>query len=605
MPLRALHQLYERLEQEPGYGIAPPGRSYQRITFVVVIDPDGRLVDIQDARLPGERGPEARHVAVLGVTKAPGSGLNPCFLWDAPGYLLGWDARSERAERSLKTFAAFRDRHLEVEPLVDEPAFSAVCRFLERWDPSRANEFPVLEELASGFGVFQIRGETAFVHDHPDIQAWWDRRTRTDPERMRAWWHEGEPAGRRGQSGQSGQCLITGRLATIARTHDKIKNVAGSQSSGATIAGFNDPAYWSYGLEQSFNAPVSVEAARRYTAALNALLGGPMRDRHRLVVGGTTVVFWTGKPSAVEDVFALFALEGSACVESVQDEALRARLEAFLKALRQGRERYGDLGQDPDRTAFFILGLAAPTPARIAVRFFHRSTVAELLDNLRRHHADIAVERRFAEGSRRPEPELPPAWYLLNETRSPGGDVPPLLSPALLESIVTGTPYPSGLYSTVMRRIATDRIVNYPRTCIIKGYLVRNRGKEVTVSLDTSRTDQAYRLGRLFAALEKTQLDAMEGGINATIRDRFYSSASATPAAVFPRLLRTYQHHLSKLEGGRRVNREKLVQGILDPLETFPAHLGLEDQGLFALGYYHQMNDFYRSKEEREHAGQA
>ncbi len=602
MALRALYRLYERLEDDPGYGIAPAGRSPQRITFVVVIEPDGRLVDIADARLPGERRPEPRRVLVLGATKPSGSGLYPCFLWDAPGYLLGWDARPERAARALKSFAAFRQHHLEVEAAVNVPEFSAVCRFLERWDPARAEEFPILEELATGFGVLQIRGETAYVHDHPEIQAWWDRRTGGDPERMRVWWQapDGEA-----DDAPSGQCLITGQTAPIARTHDKIKGVSGSQSSGATIAGFNDAAYWSYGLEQSYNAPVSVEAARRYTAALNALLGGPRRDKHRLVVGGTTAVFWTGRPSVVEDVFAHFAREGSAALAEVQDETLRAKLQMFLTALRKGREAYGNLDEDPDTTPFFILGLGAPTPARIAVRFFHRGTVAELLGNLRRHHADIGIERRFGAHSKRPEPELPSTWYLLAETRPPGGDVPPLLPPALLESIITGSRYPGALYTTILRRIAADRTVNYARASIIKGYLARNHRREVPVSLDTSRLDPAYRLGRLFAALEKTQLDALGGNLNATIRDRFYSSASATPAAVFPRLLRTYQHHLAKLEGGYKINREKLVQEILDPLQGFPAHLGLDDQGLFAIGYYHQMNDFYRSKDERENAVQA
>jgi CRISPR-associated protein Csd1 len=116
------------------------------------------------------------------------------------------------------------------------------------------------------------------------------------------------------------------------------------------------------------------------------------------------------------------------------------------------------------------------------------------------------------------------------------------------------------------------------------------------MSLDKERSDPAYRTGRLFAALEKTQADAL-GTVNASIRERFYSAASATPGNVFPRLLRTYQHHLAKLEGGRKVNREKLVQEIVDPLAEFPAHLGLAEQGLFALGYYHQMNDFYRRKD--------
>ncbi len=118
------------------------------------------------------------------------------------------------------------------------------------------------------------------------------------------------------------------------------------------------------------------------------------------------------------------------------------------------------------------------------------------------------------------------------------------------------------------------------------------------MALDPERSDPAYRLGRLFAALEKTQKDALGGNLNTTIRDSFYSSASATPGTVFPRLLRTYQHHLAKLEGGMRVNRERLVQEILAPMDTFPAHLSLQGQGLFALGYYHQTRDFYTKRAE-------
>jgi len=119
------------------------------------------------------------------------------------------------------------------------------------------------------------------------------------------------------------------------------------------------------------------------------------------------------------------------------------------------------------------------------------------------------------------------------------------------------------------------------------------------MSLDTTRTEPAYLLGRLFAALEKTQEDALPG-INATIRDRFYGSVSATPGAVFPRLLRGYQHNLSKLEGGQKVNRDRLVQAIHGALASFPSHLGLEDQGLFAIGYYHQRQDFFTKKDKPE-----
>ncbi len=587
MILNALYDLYGRLEEDQGYGIAPPGRSYQRVTFVVVLEPDGKLFTIQDARVRTSHGMAAKRMLVLGLPKPSGSALHPRFLWDNAAYMLGWDPKKPR--RANEAFQAFRAYHLEFEAGIGVPEYSAVCRFLEQWQPERAADYKeLLETLGGGFGVFQIRGQLGYVHEHPRIQRWWNAAASKPTELP------------------LGQCLVTGESGPIARLHPKIKGVAGTQSTGATIAGFNENAYWSFGLEQSHNAPVSEEAARRYTAALNALLDGPRREKHRLVVGGTTVAFWTDRPSMTEDIFLQFLGHGSEGMgdSSAQDESLRTKLETFLRALRSGKEVSAGLGADSERTHYFILGLG-PNAARIAVRFFHHDSISRLLENLHRHFLHIGVERQYSESSKRPDPEFPSLWLLLRQTARKSEEIPPVLAGPFLDAIVTGARYPEGLYQAVMRRITADRIISYPRACIIKGYLVRNLGKEVPVSLDTTRNDTAYRLGRLFAALEKTQQDALGGSLNATIRDRFYSSASATPGAVFPRLLRTYQHHLSKLEGGRKVNREKLVQEILDPLEGFPAHLGLADQGLFALGYYHQMNDFYRSKTDSNGAREA
>jgi CRISPR-associated protein Csd1 len=585
MILRALFDLFERLEADPGYDVAPLGRSHQKVSFVIVLERDGTLVEVVDARLPVSGKLQPRRVLVPGAEKPSGSGLNPCFLWDAPGYLLGWSPKDP--QRAIRTFEAFRQRHLAVEEEIAAPEFSAVCRFLERWDPKEASQLAILQGLPPGYGVFQIRGETGFVHDAPRVAAWWD-------EQLAA-----------ADSGPAAQCLVTGEIAPIARLHPKTKGVDGAQTTGATIAGFNDPAYWSYGLTQCFNAPTSVAAAHRYVTALNALLDGAKRDKHRLVLGTTTVAFWTERPTLTEDIFLPFVAEGSRVLDSprAQDEVVRAKLAAFLGALRSGREAYGELEEAPESTAYFILGLAAPTPARIAVRFFHRGTLADLLRNLRRHHADIGIERHFGGGSKRPEPEFPPARLLLDQTcqRKDGkpdrGAIPAHLPGLLLEAIVSGSHYPEGLFRAVMRRLVADREVNYGKACVIKGYLVRNLGWEVPMSLDTSRREPGYRLGRLFAVLEKTQQEAL-GSVATTIRDAYYAAASATPATVFPRLLRTYQHHLAKLEGGHKVNREKLVQEILDPLVAIPAHLRLAEQGLFSLGYYHQMNAFFTKKHE-------
>jgi len=580
MILHSLDALYERLTQDARYQVAPPGYSLQKVTFKLVLDPEGRLAGIEDARQSTEGRPRPRQVLVPGSTKPSGSGINPCFLWDNSGYMLGFKPDDPKPERTRESFEAFRARHLELEDPIDSAAYSVVCRFLEHWDPGSAREHPVLmDAAATGFGVFQIQGRTSFVHQDPEVRRWW----------------QGQLGG--ATPGAEGQCLVTGDIAPLARIHDKIRGVKGAQGSGGAIVGFNEDAYESYGKGQSYNAPISEEAAFRYVTALNAILDGPMRERHRLVVGDATIAFWTDRPTPTEDIFVEFASQGSDALDAgeAQDEGKRLRLQAFLRALREGRDAYRALEDDPEGARFFLLGLS-PNSARISVRFFEEGTLAHLLDNLRRHHRDIGITPPPASGKRKAEPEFPPFWMLLAQTAREARDIPPILAGPLMRAIVGGHPYPEGLFAAVLRRINADRTINYPRCCVLKGHLNRNLHREVSMSLDPAKLDPAYRLGRLFAALEKTQKDALGEGLNKTIRDAFYSSGSATPGTVFPRLLRTYQHHLAKLEGGLRVNRERLVQEIIGPLEAFPPHLSLPDQGLFAIGYYHQMSDFYTKR---------
>jgi CRISPR-associated protein Csd1 len=221
------------------------------------------------------------------------------------------------------------------------------------------------------------------------------------------------------------------------------------------------------------------------------------------------------------------------------------------------------------------------------------------LEKLRQHHRDIGLVPQPPTAKYRGDPEFPSIRQLLSQTAREEKDIPPTLEAPLFRAIFAGTPYPHALFAAVLRRIRADRRVDYLRCCVLKGYLNRNLGKELSMSLDTDRSDPAYRLGRLFSALEKTQRDAL-GQVNATIRDRFYSSASATPGAVFPRLLRTYQHHLAKLEGGLKVTRERLVQEIVDPVHELPPRFSLAEQGSFALGYYHQTRSFYTPTERSD-----
>lgn len=593
MILQALNELYERLADDDSYELPRPGYSTQKVSFCVVLKPDGTLVDIQDARITRTETTKAgkekttqfsRPVLVLGQAKDAGPGLNPCFLWDNSVYMLGYKKDDEKPDRTAKACAEYRKKHIAFEKEINIPAFSAVCRFLESWTPAKALEYKAgLDEFAAtGFGVFQIQGATNYVHQMPAIKEWWAQQQNTEEPKLTA------------------QCLVTGETLPIAQTHKPaIKGVNDSQPGGALLVSFNFKAVESYGKEgddtgQAFNSPISQTAVFNYANALNTMLGGPQSHRHRVVIGDATTVFWTEKATAAESLFADF-VQGNAPEEgeALQDKALATRLRMFMEILRQGGgSELTKLGDDP-QTKFFILGLS-PNAARLSVRFWHVATLGQMVDKLKAHYDALRLRR-----SSDKDPEFPAVWQILRQTGRESKDIPPLLSGPLMRAILTGSRYPQGLFSAVLTRIRADHEITFLRACIFKAFLIRNHQLDIPMSLDTTRTEPAYLLGRLFAALEKTQEDALPG-LNATIRDRFYSAASATPGTVFPRLLRTYQHWLSKLEGGYRVNRERAVQQIMAGLNDMPGHLALEGQGLFAIGYYHQRQDFFTKKDKTE-----
>lgn len=593
MILQALNSLYDRLTDDPAYSIAPDGYSLQKIAFSVVIHSDGRLHDICDIRDDSGKKPHSIQMVVPGQSKPSGSGINPCFLWDNSAYMLGHvshqdkneadDKYRRRIERTSRAYNAFREQHLNAEGDINDKAYFAVCRFLEQWDAGCCEEFGSLNELTSGFGVFQVIGETGYVHDRESVRNWWGRQQQAVAETM----------------DNTTMCLVTGSQLIPAQIHEpKIKGVGGAQAAGALLVSYNCDAFTSYGKEQGHNAPVSKEVAFRYCTALNGVLSGPRSNRHRITVGDSTVVFWTGKTTVIEGwLHDLFS--GDLQADDVQDGAALQQIEVLLKALRNGGGELATLGDDP-ATPIYLLGLA-PNAARLSVRFWHTDSLFGLFDNLKAHHDALRIVRQYEEGSKRPDPEYPPAWMLLRETARESKDIQPLLSGALMRSILQGTPYPDTLAGAVIRRIRADRTINYCRAAILKAWLTRktNRQGGITVSLDTERTEPSYRLGRLFAALEKTQ-ERAQPGINTTIRERFYSAASATPSMIFPRLLRTYQHHLSKLHPGEKVNREKLVQEIVDGLDDMPPHLNLEAQAQFAIGYYHQRKALFNGKSVQE-----
>ena len=596
MILEALVRHYDHLAGNLDSGIATFGYSRQKIGFYITLDVDGRLHAIQPLIDESSGKPRPTEMVVPGQAKPSGSGINPCFLWDNPAYLLGYtpaDAEAKAVKRAAKSFAGFRDRHLALEKQIADETFSTVCRFLEAWDPSTLAARNDTEPLNHpGFGVFEVRNANQYAHQCPTIQAYWQQQLQTGT---------GDDA-----FTSPGTCLITGEYGPIARLHEpKIKGVTGAQSAGATLVSFNEKAYESHGKDQGYNAPVSEAAAFKYATALNHLLA----DReHRVQLGDTTCVFWADRPEtgAAE---ALADMTGSgdwmSNTTSTADRAVQAgqALSDFLNRFRQAKAdpAAGKL-EDAD-APFYVLGLA-PNAARLSVRFWMSCTVSELAERLGEH-----IDRTRIFDSRQQVVAQPTLRALLRETGRESKDIPPQLAGELARCVLLGLKLPHAFALAILRRIKADQAnnlhpaVNPARAAGLKAWLIRNYEMEVPVALDPDRTDTPYLLGRLFAAYEKIQQDSAESKLNRTIRDSYLSSASATPASIFPRLYRLNQHHFNKLRRGNpglAVVREKLIGAICNPLTDFPRQLALQDQGLFAIGYYHQIQDFYTKRESAE-----
>lgn len=588
MILQRLVQYYDRLAQEPAArGDLPvQGYSLQKVSFCIVLDAMGRLRQFQSLLDEGSRAPRPRQLLVPGQSKPSGSGINPGFLWDNAAYMLGIKPSDAKPQRTRASFEAFRDRHVALESTIASPAFRAVCEFLRRWDPDAAGQWmSELADITGSFGVFRLAEAQHYVHDDPIVVRYWAAQS------------DG------GSNGPVGMSLVSGRHDRIARLHEpKIKGVRGAQTSGALLVSFNDDAYTSLGRVQGDNAPVSSEEAFKYANALNRLLAS---DRRRMLLGDMTVVFWAERPNPLENfVSDLFgdASPGESAEQSAEDRRQVEQVRLFLSQLRDGYRGAGP-GEPDDAVPFFVLGLS-PNASRIAVRLWMATSVGELKATLALHLRDIAltdgnaeplVLRRLIQATGRAivEPH--------GRVKYDADSCPPLLAGAVARAVLTGGPYPQSLLTAMLGRIRADGVVSHARVAGIKGCLVRNsrlRGNplEVAVGLDTTKTDPAYVTGRLFALLEKAQEDSSDSDLNATIKDRYFSSASATPAVVFPRLIRLNAHHLAKLETPKKIFYEKQLGEIMSKIDGFAQHFTLEDQGLFAVGYFHQRQDLFTKK---------
>ena len=602
----------------------PPGYSVEGIGFCLELRPDGTTARVRDLRDHEQKKPRPRPMPVPRSFKRPGTTPRSFFLWDNSKFALGLTRDKQTGERTRADahLAAFRALHETALSGSDDPHLAALLAFVLHWNPDRIDD-PVFrnkgDDLLDQNIVFSLKGAAAgpgssFVHETPAAHD--------------AWQHMLDAG-----AGETRTCLVTGRQAPIARLHPAIKGVWGAQSSGASLVSFNLDAFESYGKTQGENAPVAQAVADGYGIALNALL--MPGSGHRFQLADTSVVFWADASHCGEAL----AAEAESLVGELMDPGTTAAEDKAAERPDHGRKQGDDAGQtyrlakdtleliakgrpvrelkpnlDPD-TRFYILGLS-PNAARLSVRFWHETTLGPLVDAFGTHWRDLNIVRPRTQADDGPGKQ-PSAKALISETALRDGSgkarwdtVPKLLEGETMRAILTGGRYPRALLAAVLQRIRADGLISPNRAAICKACLVRDArlsGQPLPsnpkkpeegplVSLNRDETDQAYRLGRLFAVLEGIQYAAL-GQVNATIRDRYFGAASATPASVFPLLLRGANHHLSVLRrntqtAGLAVMFEKQLGEVIDALPvTLKRHLPLEDQGRFVIGYYHQRND--------------
>lgn len=576
MILQALVNHYENLARKGV--VSREGWCQAKVSCAVELSEEGEILGIISLKEEEIRGkktvlvPKLLNVPAM-VTRS--SGVLANFLCDNSKYMLGIDADGTNP-RVKECFLSAKQKHILILKNASGVVAHALCRYFETWKPENALHNAVIkehwEELTEGGNIIFMVG-MAYAQEDQEIKEVWQKAQDCS------------------ENVSEGICLVTGQRTEISRIHRTIKGVPGAQSSGAALVSFNAPAFESYGKEQSYNAPVGKYAEFAYTTALNYLLS--QRD-YVFQLGDSMIVFWA---ESGDDVYQNIFLLASNPKPDMQEE-----LKVLFNNLTHGRSvRTESQELDPNQK-FYILALA-PNAARLSVRFFYENTFGNILRNLEEHYKRMELVKPSWE-----QKEYMGVQDLVFETvnqKSKDKLPVPNMAALVLQSIISGSKYPESLYSNTLIRIrAEEGNVTWGRAAIIKAFLIQNRQKERGdnyMALNEQCNDQAYVLGRLFSVLESIQLDA-NPGIKATIRDRYFNSACAAPASVFPVLIKLKNSHMKKLERekeGTKIYYEKLLTEIMGKLDKFPKRLSLEEQGDFDLGYYHQVQKKYEKREEK------
>jgi len=577
MILQSLKDYYDRKAADPDENIAALGLEWKPLEFLVVIKQDGEFVMIEDLReRKGTRFVGRRFLLPRSISRSGSKSYATTFLlWDHVGYLLGQPADDPKSPKQLQTWIDA----LKSLPIIlkNDPAIRAVISFYDKDQLSKVLLDPNLQECLRSVPCnmsFRLDSERMPIAGKQVVIDYAKSQMESSDEEDQS---------------NTGYCLVSGELDVIKKIHAKTP----INKDNNSLVGFQvNSGYDSYGKEKGFNAPIGRVAEFAYTTALNTLLKS---DDQRFTVSNTVYICWSARKTQ-------FELEFSYLFDDLKNSDDPNQFTGRVKLLYQSIESGTLLSEEFDQK-FYVLGLAPGGGTRISIRDWQVGTITEFAVRIRQHFEDLRIVKAPQDR------DFYPLWWLLKNiaTQDKSENIPPNVAGDFMRSILAGTPYPQTLLQLALRRIKNDTKfrVKPERAALIKACLNRYQRahpnkdeKEIEMALDTEQPSVGYQLGRLFAVFEKTQEDANG---RATLQQSYYSSASGSPVVAFSTLTRLNRHNLSKLEKdnyGLAILRKKVIGEIIGHIDDFPAHLNLHEQGRFAIGYYHQMQDFFTKKDK-------
>ena len=599
MILQALYEYYKRSDK-----VAPVGKELKEIAFLIVIKPDGSFVRFEDTR--DEEGNGNKYLVSKSWGRT-GTTPQPFHFWDNFSYILGFsnanlgiekeeidEEKRKKLEKEItknakshKGFVDYVNRMKEQHP--DDVDIQAVSQFYLKNDDKlelllrNSNSWDDIKRNLTKNLSFLIEGETEIISAKEQIIAY------KNNDQVKE---------------ENGKCicLVTGERCIPVTTFTKIR--LGKFSDTKLISFQKDSGYDSYGKEQGNNAPISEDAEFKCSTALKKLL--EYGSNNNINVGNRTFVFWASSQTkeAVDIEMSVHDLLGISKDDDPDKGVMKVK--KALESINTGNPNFNKDGR------FYILGLFPANKARIAISYWAELPLETFVGFILAHFKDMEIVSRYDSQNYLSLNSILRAVTFDQKIYGEDSKLQPNLAESVVKSIIQGLPYPSSLFSSCIKRIRAESgkrtesgkskdPVSITRAAIIKAYLNRKTNdnqQKIEVMLDKDNTNQGYLCGRLFAALDKIQEDANN---QHSIRERYMNAASATPAAVFATILNLSSHHSEKLNEGRKVFFEKIKQEIIDKIspDGFPAHLDLQDQGRFFVGYYQQMQSFYTKKEEQ------